>query len=68
MMCIQDAGHSLVWYLSSSSISYTAIDDMANLMFVYDSVPRLVPSAALSACVADTFNQVEVDLVQTYLA
>eukprot|EP00959_Pyramimonas_sp_CCMP1952_P272975 5706186-Pyramimonas_sp.AAC.1 len=34
MICIQDTGHSLVWYLHSSSISNTTIDDMEEFVFL----------------------------------
>eukprot|EP00959_Pyramimonas_sp_CCMP1952_P437134 9152323-Pyramimonas_sp.AAC.1 len=82
-------GNSLVWYLNPSSLTYTAIDAMKDIVSlfvehqiafhflirctkycsgVHKSVPRLAPSSALSAYVADTFNQVGSDTAQTYLA
>eukprot|EP00959_Pyramimonas_sp_CCMP1952_P037136 776996-Pyramimonas_sp.AAC.1 len=89
MICIQDAGRSLAWYLNTGSTSYTAIDDMEDIVFLCVehqitfhfsmtctrqcsrgryNVPRLAPSSALSACAADASNQVESDIVQTYIA
>eukprot|EP00959_Pyramimonas_sp_CCMP1952_P226561 4737349-Pyramimonas_sp.AAC.1 len=34
LICIQDACHSLAWYLNPSSISYTNIDDMEDNVFL----------------------------------
>eukprot|EP00959_Pyramimonas_sp_CCMP1952_P110252 2306821-Pyramimonas_sp.AAC.1 len=35
MICIQDAGHRLVWYLHSTRTSHTTIDDMKNAVFLF---------------------------------
>eukprot|EP00959_Pyramimonas_sp_CCMP1952_P130766 2734269-Pyramimonas_sp.AAC.1 len=88
MVCIQDTGHRLVWYLHSSGISKATIGEMEYLMFLFvehqatlnffvgfarrcsrwhNRMPRQVPSPSLPTCVADTFHQVESDVVQTYL-
>eukprot|EP00959_Pyramimonas_sp_CCMP1952_P094754 1982038-Pyramimonas_sp.AAC.1 len=54
MICIQDAGNGLVWYLHSSSISNATIDAMTDLVFLlvdtrqcnrwHNRMPRLAPA------------------------